>query len=276
MRVRTICANPRYVGLSGLCDGFYDGTAERIRAWDRESAARLDWGSLIELLIALAISSVAISAAIQAFSAYGLRLSSATWHDDHKSELRLGMDVLCSERFGGERAVGWRGPVSQSRRRRSRVLCQPEQFRDHPDPECRPRSAGCGGRRWDGLATGKQIVMCSAAHCAWNQLAAADGRKHTLTLATPPAGTVPGSECGVPTESRALLPQAPRGWNGPVDAEVDGGVSTLLSDVRGFRLRYFNRHGRETEDAREVVRVHVTIEMGMQRLTLSRDIAIRT
>ena len=43
-----------------------------------------------------------------------------------------------------------------------------------------------------------------------------------------------------------------------------------------FGLRYFNRRGRETEDAREVVRVHVTIEMGMQRLTLSRDIAIRT
>ena len=58
--------------------------------------------------------------------------------------------------------------------------------------------------------------------------------------------------------------------------EVDGGVSTLLSDVRRFQLRYFNRLGNVTDDAREVVRVQVRIEVGTQGLVLSRDIAIRT
>ena len=68
-------------------------------------------GSLIELLIALAISSVAISAAIQAFSAYGLRLSSQHGTMITNQELRLGMDVLCSElRLAASGLLGGEAP----------------------------------------------------------------------------------------------------------------------------------------------------------------------
>jgi len=49
----------------------------------------------------------------------------------------------------------------------------------------------------------------------------------------------------------------------------------LLGDVNEFQLQYFNRDGHVTTDAREMVRVRVTIEVGRQGSLISRDIAIR-
>lgn len=70
-----------------------------------------DGVSLLELLIAMAISSVAISAAVQAFAAYGLRLSSQHATMIANQELRLGLDVLCSEiRLAGGGLLGEDAP----------------------------------------------------------------------------------------------------------------------------------------------------------------------
>ncbi len=52
--------------------------------------------SLIELLVSMAISSVAISASIQMFSAVGLRFSAQHSTMATNQDLRLGLDVLCS------------------------------------------------------------------------------------------------------------------------------------------------------------------------------------
>lgn len=233
-------------------------------------------GSLIELLIALAISSVAISAAIQAFSVYGLRLSSQHGTMITNQELRLGMDVLCSElRLAASGLLGGEAPFLKADVEEAEFFANLSSsatiLTQNADPG-RQDVVVEDGTDWP---RGKQVVMCSAAHCAWNQLAA-DGRKHTLTLATPPAEQFQ-ARSAVFLLNRVRYYLKPQGdGTGRLMREVDGGVSTLLSDVRGFQLRYFDRRGRETEDAREVVRVHVTIEMGMQRLTLSRDIAIRT
>ncbi len=231
--------------------------------------------TLIELLIALAISSVGISAAIQAFAAYGVRLSQQQVAMIGTQELRLGMDVLCSElRLAANGLLGGEAPFLKAAADEAEFFANLSAsstiLTQSADPG-RQDVAVEDGTDWP---KGKQIVLCSAVHCAWNQLAA-DGRKHTLMLATPPAEQFQ-ARSAVFLLNRVRYYLKPQG-NGMARLmrEVDGGVSTLLNDVRGFTLRYFNRRGSETDDAREVVRVHVTIEMGMQGLTLSRDIAIR-
>jgi len=232
--------------------------------------------SLVELLIALAISSVGILAAIQAFAAYGLRLSQQHIAMIGSQELRLGMDVLCSElRLATSGLLGGEAPFLKADAHEAEFFANLS-----GSATTLTQSAGPGlqdlqvedGTDWP---RGKQIVLCSATHCAWNQLAA-DGRKHQLTLVF------------LPTEqfqirSAVFLLNRVRYYVKPQEdgmvrlmREVDGGVSTLLSDVRRFQLRYFNRGGNVTDDAREVVRVQVTIEVGTQGLVLSRDIAIRT
>jgi hypothetical protein len=57
--------------------------------------------------------------------------------------------------------------------------------------------------------------------------------------------------------------------------EVDGIASTVLSDVSGVQLQYFTSSGGIATDARDVVRVRATIQVGQQGSMLSRDIAIR-
>lgn len=121
---------------------------------------------------------------------------------------------------------------------------------------------------------GKQVLVCTAVHCVWNRLAA-DGRKQTLTLATPTAEQFQAqSAVFLLNRVRYYLKRQDDGTR-RLMREVDGGASTLLGDVSGFQLQYFNRSGEPTTDVREVVRVRVTIQVGRQGSMLSRDIAIR-
>lgn len=77
------------------------------------SRSKLSWClgtagvSLIELLISMAISSVAISASIHMFSAVGHRFTAQHSIMATNQELRLGLDVLCSEiRLAGSGLLG--------------------------------------------------------------------------------------------------------------------------------------------------------------------------
>ncbi len=104
---------------------------------------------------------------------------------------------------------------------------------------------------------------------------AADGRKQTLMLMTPTLEQYP-------MKSAVFLLNRVRYYVKRHDdgtmrlmREVDGVASTMLSDVRGVQLQYFNGRGGMETDARDVVRVRVTIQVGRQGSTLSRDIAIR-
>ena len=70
--------------------------------------------SLIELLIAMAISSIAISASIHVFSSVGLRFSGQHSTMVTNQDLRLGLDVLCSEvRLAGAGLLGEDTPFRQ-------------------------------------------------------------------------------------------------------------------------------------------------------------------
>ncbi len=245
---------------------------ERMRAGWRLNSAGV---SLLELLIAMAISSVAISAAVQAFAAYGLRLSSQHATMTANQELRLGLDVLCSEiRLAGGGLLGgdslfvkadadeaeFFANLSGS----STVLTQFVEVgrQDLPVED---------GADWP---RGKQVLVCTATQCAWNRLAT-DGRKQILTLATPTTEQFQAkSAVFLLNRVRYYVKRQDDGTR-RLMREVDGGVSTLLGDVSGFQLQYFDRSGNVTTDVRGMVRVRVTIQVGRQGSRLSRDISIR-
>ena len=72
--------------------------------------------SLIELLIAMAISSIAISASIHVFSSVGLRFSGQHSTMVTNQDLRLGLDVLCSEvRLAGAGLLGEDSPFLKAK-----------------------------------------------------------------------------------------------------------------------------------------------------------------
>lgn len=231
--------------------------------------------SLIELLFAMAISSVAISAAVQAFAAYGLRLSSQHANMTANQELRIGLDVLCSElRLAGS------GLLSAEAAFTKKEVDEVEFFANLSGSSTIMTEVAEAGRQdlpvEDGAdwPKGKQVLLCTAVHCAWNRLAA-DGRKQTLMLMTPTLEQYPmKSAVFLLNRVRYYLKRHDDGTM-RLMREVDGVASTMLSDVRGVQLQYFNGRGGMETDARDVVRVRVTIQVGRQGSTLSRDIAIR-
>ena len=231
--------------------------------------------SLIELLIAMAISSVAISAAIQAFAAYGLRLSSQHGSMIANQELRLGLDVLASElRLAGGGLLG--GDAAFVKMEKDEV----EFFANLNGASTVLTQVAEVGRQElpveDGAdwPKGKQVLLCSAAHCAWNRLAA-DGRKSTLMLMAPTSEPYQvNSAVFVLNRVRYYVKRQDDGTQ-RLMREVDGVASTVLSDVRDFRLQYFDRSGGLITVARDVVRVRATIQLGQAGSMLSREIAIR-
>ena len=232
--------------------------------------------SLVELLIALTISSIAISAAIRIFSTYGLRLTSQHSTMVSNQELRLGLDVLCSEvRLAGAGLIGGDSPF---------LKAEPgeiEFFANLSGSATTLTQATEMGRQelpveeGSGWPKGKRLLLCTAVHCTWNRLAV-DGRKQALTLAAPTAEQLPmRSAVFLLNRVRYYLKRHDDGTL-RLMREVDGGANTLLADVGSFQLHYLNKEGSVTTDSREVVRVRVTIWVGQERSKLMRDIAIRT
>ena len=234
-----------------------------------------DGVSLIELLIAMAISSVAISAALQAFAAYGVRLSSQHATITANQELRLGMDVLCSEiRLAGGGLLAGDAPFVKAE------ADEVEFFANLSGSSTRLTQVVEVGRQdlpvEDGAdwPKGKQVLVCTSSHCSWHRLAV-DGRKQALTLTTPtPEQFQEKSAVFLLNRVRYYMKRQSDGML-RLMREVDGGASTLLGDVSEFQLQYFNRDGHVTTDVREMVRVRVTLQVGRQGSLMSRDIAIR-
>ncbi|MCE3222458.1 MAG: exported protein of unknown function [Nitrospira sp.] len=232
--------------------------------------------SLIELLIALTISSVAISAAIRMFSEYGLRFTSQHSTMVSNQELRIALDVFSSEvRLAGAGLLAGEAPFLAGEREEieffanlSGAATTLTQVATMGQQEL-PVEAGAG---W---SKGKHVLLCTVVHCVWNRLAA-DGRKQALPLATPIGEQLP-------MRSAVFLLNRVRYYVKRQDdgalrlmREVDGGVSTLLADVESFQLEYVNKQGRMTTDLREVGRIRVTVGMGQKRSRVVREIAVRT
>ena len=230
----------------------------------------------MELLIALTVSSVGISAAVHMFAGYGLRLTSQHSTMTSNQELRIGLDVFSSEmRLAGAGLLGGESPFLTSEQD------EIEFFANLSGATTTLTQAAAVGQQelpveaGAGWAKGKHVLLCTAVHCIWNRLAA-DGRKQALLLATPTAEQLPTSSAVfLLNRVRYYLKQQEDGTR-RVMREVDGGASTLLADVASFQLQYVNKEGRVTSDSREVVRVRVTVEMSQKNSKLTREIAIRT
>ncbi|WHZ24143.1 MAG: hypothetical protein OJF47_003255 [Nitrospira sp.] len=250
----------------------FGGRAERM---NRGRWAGCAGFSLIELLIALSISGIATSAAIHMFSAYGLRVTSQQSTMVSNQELRLGLDVLCSEvRLAGAGLLGAEAPFTKAERD------EVEFFANLSGSATTLTQAVEIGRQelpveeGAGWPKGKQLLLCTAERCAWNRLAA-DGRKQQLTLVTSVTERLPmHSAVFLLNRVRYYLKRDNDGTM-RLMREVDGGVSTLLADVGGFQLHYVNREGLVTTDLREIVRVRVTIQAGRKGSMLAREVAIR-
>jgi len=231
--------------------------------------------SLIELLIALTISSVSISAAIHMFSGYGLRFTTQHSTMVSNQESRIALDVFASEvRLAGAGLLGGDTPFLRAEGG------DIEFFANLSGSITMLTQAAVSGQQdlsveaGTGWPKGKLVLLCTAVHCAWNRLAA-DGRKQQLALATPTAEQLPvRSAIFLLNRVRYYLKQQEDGRL-RLMRDVDGGVSTLLADVERFQVEYLNREGRITSDTREVVRIRVTLDMGQKSLDLVRDIAIR-
>jgi prepilin-type N-terminal cleavage/methylation domain-containing protein len=242
------------------------------------AGARLncDGISLIELLIALTISSVAISAAIHMFSGYGLRFTTQHSTMVSNQELRIALDVFASEvRLAGAGLLGGESPFLTAQRE------EIEFFANLSGSMTTLTQAAVSGQQdlsvetGAGWPKGKLVLLCTVVHCVWNRLGA-DGRKQQLALATPTAEQLPmHSAIFLLNRVRYYLKQQEDGRL-RLMRDVDGGASTLLADMESFQVQYLNREGRRASDIREVVRIRVTIEMGAKNVQLTRDIAIRT
>lgn len=231
--------------------------------------------SLIELLISMAISSVAISASIHMFSAVGLRFTAQHSTMATNQDLRLGLDVLCSEiRLAGSGLLGGDAPFLKAKSDEVEFFAglsgESTTLTQMADIARQELSVEEGA----GWPKGKQVLVCTAARCLWNQLAA-DGRKHTLSLATPLGEPAPiRSAVFLLNRVRYYVKRQDDGVL-RVMRDVDGGSSTLLGDVRRFELQYLDRNGAVATEVGEVVRVRITIQAGRQGSTLLRDVAIR-
>ncbi|MGC3973246.1 MAG: hypothetical protein QM771_02525 [Nitrospira sp.] len=189
-------------------------------------------------------------------------------------ELRLGLDVLCSElRLAGGGLLSGDALFSKME------VDEVEFFANLSGSSTILTQIAEAGRQdlpvEDGAdwPKGKQVLLCTAAHCVWNRLAA-DGRKQTLILMTPTLEQYqPKTAVFLLNQVRYYVKRS-EGKN-RLMREVDGVASTMLNDVSGLQLQYVNKSGGMANDARDVVRVRVTIQGSRQGLRLSRDIAIR-
>lgn len=231
--------------------------------------------SLVELLIALTISSVSISAAIHMFSGYGLRFTTQHSTMVSNQELRIAFDVFASEvRLAGAGLLGGESPFLTAERE------EIEFFANLSGSATTLTQAAAIGQQdltvetGSGWPKGKLVLLCTAVHCVWNRLAS-DGRKQLLSLATPSGEQLPmRSAIFLLNRVRYYLKHQEDGKL-RLMRDVDGGASTLLTDMDRFQVQYLNREGRTTSDMREVVHIRATIDMGAKNLTLVRDIAIR-
>ena len=243
-----------------------------------KSEWRLDCNgvSLIELLIALTISGVAISSAIHMFSGYGQRFTTQHATMVSNQELRIGLDVFSSEvRLAGAGLLGGASPF---------LTAEGDEIEFFANlggaMTTLTQAAALGEQELSveagaGWSKGKQVLLCTAVHCVWNRLAA-DGRKQSLALAAPMGEQLPiRSAVFLLNRVRYYLKRQDDGAV-RLMREVDGVASTLLADVDNLQLQYLNTEGRMTRDTREIVRVRVTIQMGQTSSRLMRDIAIRT
>ncbi len=191
-------------------------------------------------------------------------------------ELRLGMDVLCSELrlAGGGLLVGDTVFVKTG-------MDEVEFFANLSGSSTLLTQLVEAGRQDLPVEGGADWPKASRCSCAPQRIVSGivcwlpKGRKQTLLLMTPTLEQYqPKTAVVLLNRVRYYVKRSDEGGQ-RLMREVDGVASTVLNDVSDLQLQYFNRSGGVVNDARDVVRVRVMIQVSRQGLRLSRDIAIR-
>jgi prepilin-type N-terminal cleavage/methylation domain-containing protein len=232
--------------------------------------------TLIELLFAVTISGIVLSGAVQAFAQYGQRFYRQQATMTSAQELRLALDVLCSEvRLAGAGLLTREAAFTKMDVHEIEFLANLGAATAQVTGDAALGQQALTVSDGSSWAKGKIVVLCSSERCVENRLGA-DGRKHELTLATPLTAQVPaGSAVFLLNKVRYYLKADQQGLT-RLMRDVDGGASTLLGGVATFRFDYLTRQGTLTTDSRTATQVRITVGMDNDTLSLSRDVALRS
>jgi hypothetical protein len=232
--------------------------------------------SVLELLIAIAISSVTFSGVCSMIAQYGQRFQNHQTASGLKQESRIGLEVLTSELKlagtggGPDEAALLR--IGKTDLRFNANLSSLQTVLSQPAQTGTLEVIVENGSGWP---NGKQVILCSLDRCMANRLIRT-GRANALSMELPLSAVFPaGSAVFVSNRVHYYLSQDDQGVT-RVMREVDRGIGTLISGVSDFRLEYFGRNGFPTTEAALVARVRVTVDLkDVHRLTI-HEIGLRT
>ncbi len=232
--------------------------------------------SVLELLIAITITSVTFSGVCSMMAQYGQRFQNHQIASGLKQESRIGLEVFTSELKlagtgggPGETALLKIGKTdlwfNANLSSLQTVLSQPAQ-------------AGTQDlivENGSGWPDGKQVTLCSLDRCMANRLIRA-GRANVLSVDLPLTAVFPaGSAVFVSNRVHYYLGHDDQGVP-RVMREVDGGIGTLISGISDFRLEYFGKNGFPTTDSAVVTRVRVTVGLKDIHGLMIHEIGLRT
>lgn len=217
---------------------------------------------LAEVMIALAAGTVVLAATLQSLDHFQHRLWRQHEAAAQTQDLRIGFRILDEEvRLAGTASPPAEAPVQMAGEQEiaftanlgglATTLAEPVSSLQQNLPVV-------DGTDW---AKGKRVLVCDRNRCAESRLAR-DGRKRTLEV-TDPLGHdfAAGSDVRVANQVRYYL-KTDRKGTASVMREVDGGASTLIGEITGFRLRYLDRDGMRTADPSRVALVRIEAAAG--------------
>lgn len=230
---------------------------------------------LAEVMIAMAAGAVVLSATVQTLNHFQQKLWAQHGTIAHLQDLRLGMGVIEAElRLAGPGAPAIATGLLKAESQEIEFLANLAGLATTLSSAVSPGQEQLPVH--DGLdwPKGKQLVVCTADRCAEGRLAR-DGRRHALSLADPLGQGFPdGSSVSVSNQVRFYVRKDRSGATNLM-RQVDGGASTLISDVTRFRLSYLDGEGKRTEDPARVARVRVELSVGRDRRVLTKEIGLR-
>jgi hypothetical protein len=232
--------------------------------------------SLLEVLIAVAISGFLFSAACETLARFGERFRTQHSEAGLHQESRIGLDVLGNElRLAGTGGVPGQSPFSKIDHDEIWFRANLGGFQTVLKETALPGQLDLVVEDGDGWPEGKQVVLCSREHCMSNRLAR-NGRAAALTLAMPVESVFPkGSAVSVSNQVHYYVGRDAAGRS-RVMRDVDGGAGTLISGIDVFRLDYFTKAGLPTSDPALVARVRVTTRLRASGGAVVQEVGIRS
>ena len=232
--------------------------------------------SLLEVLVAVAISGFLFSLACETVARFGERFRTQHSEAGLHQESRIGLDVLGNElRLAGTGGMPGQPSFSSIGHDEIRFRANLGGFQTVLKETAVPGQQDLAVEDGDGWPEGKQVVLCSREECMSNRLAR-NGRSAALTLTMPVGSVFPaGSAVFVSNQVHYYVGRDAAGRS-RVMREVDGGAGTLISAIDEFRLDYFTKAGLRTSDPALVARVRVTARLRASGGAAVQEVGIRS